>query len=413
MAQVGVAPRSILATVSLTSAADADDTPVETDPSQRYLRYQHLLGRGACKRVYKAFDQVEGLEVAWNQVELAGSDMSSEQRERMFAEIRVLQQLKHKNIMSFYDWWYDAKHQTINFITEYFTSGTLRQYRKKHKHLSEQAIKRWAYQILEGLVYLHAHDPPIVHRDLKCDNILVNGASGQVKIADLGLASCQRGLSVVGTPEFMAPEIYDEAYDEKVDIYSFGMCMLELATMEYPYSECKSIPAIFRKVSQGIPPVGLSKVQSESLTDFITMCISPDPTLRPKALQLLKHSFFDCLKSESACNSPTHWSIMVGSFSPVVSSNNLLALDRTIRTSSGGTTTSAAHPRDNGKPGAGPPRGSTVCMGTFKMSSDEDEVQYILHNLVFGLALELNFSIKVSITSAWYAEHSSCFGSVP
>lgn len=74
-----------------------------------------------------AFDQVEGLEVAWNQVELAGSDMSSEQRERMFAEIRVLQQLKHKNIMSFYDWWYDAKHQTINFITEYFTSGTLRQ----------------------------------------------------------------------------------------------------------------------------------------------------------------------------------------------------------------------------------------------------------------------------------------------
>lgn len=185
-------------------------------------------------------------------------------------------------------------------------------YRKKHKHISEQAIKRWAFQILEGLMYLHAHDPPIVHRDLKCDNILVNGTSGQVKIADLGLASCQRGLSVVGTPggdkggghvaldtaidavnslsnqqddpvawlhacdrrpackesadtsccyapmyvvecvpaEFMAPEIYDEVYDERVDIYSFGMCMLELATLEYPYSECRSIPAIFRKVSQ-------------------------------------------------------------------------------------------------------------------------------------------------------------------
>lgn len=48
----------------------------------------------------------------------------------------------------------------------------------------------------------------------------------------------------------MAPEIYDEVYDEKVDIYSFGMCMLELATLEYPYGECRSIPAIFRKVSQ-------------------------------------------------------------------------------------------------------------------------------------------------------------------
>ena len=52
---------------------------------------------------------------------------------------------------------------------------------------------------MEGLVYLHAHDPPVVHRDLKCDNIFVNGASGVVKIGDLGLASCRRGLSVVGT----------------------------------------------------------------------------------------------------------------------------------------------------------------------------------------------------------------------
>ncbi len=72
-------------------------------------------------------------------------------------------------------------------------------YRKKHRHISEQAMKRWAYQILEALVYLHAHVPPIIHRDLKCDNILVNGTSGQVKVADLGLASVvQKGLSVVG-----------------------------------------------------------------------------------------------------------------------------------------------------------------------------------------------------------------------
>jgi serine/threonine protein kinase len=57
-------------------------------------------------------------------------------------------------------------------------------------------------------------------------------------------------LCWAGHAEFIAPEVYDETYDEKVDIYSFGMCVLELATLEYPYSECKSIPAIFRKVSQ-------------------------------------------------------------------------------------------------------------------------------------------------------------------
>jgi WNK lysine deficient protein kinase len=78
-------------------------------------------------------------------------------------------------------------------------------YRKKHKHIDEQVLKRWAWQILQGLVYLHAHEPAIIHRDLKCDNIFVNGTSGVIKIGDLGLATLWRGLttpqSVLGTPE--------------------------------------------------------------------------------------------------------------------------------------------------------------------------------------------------------------------
>lgn len=52
----------------------------------------------------------------------------------------------------------------------------------------------------------------------------------------------------LGTPEFMAPELYDEEYNELIDIYSFGMCMLEMVTLEYPYSECKSTAQIFKKV---------------------------------------------------------------------------------------------------------------------------------------------------------------------
>lgn len=69
--------------------------------------------------------------------------------------------------------------------------------------MNVRAIKIWARQILEGLVYLHSHDPPVIHRDLKCDNIFVNGHLGQVKIGDLGLAailqSSSRAHSVIGT----------------------------------------------------------------------------------------------------------------------------------------------------------------------------------------------------------------------
>lgn len=76
-------------------------------------------------------------------------------------------------------------------------------YRKRYKGIDIRAIKIWARQILEGLVYLHGHDPPVIHRDLKCDNVFVNGHLGQVKIGDLGLAAILQkshtAHSVIGT----------------------------------------------------------------------------------------------------------------------------------------------------------------------------------------------------------------------
>jgi WNK lysine deficient protein kinase len=74
-------------------------------------------------------------------------------------------------------------------------------YRQKHPHVNLKAIKNWARQILHGLDYLHSHQPPIIHRDLKCDNIFVNGNHGEVKIGDLGLATVMqtpRARSVIG-----------------------------------------------------------------------------------------------------------------------------------------------------------------------------------------------------------------------
>ena len=75
-------------------------------------------------------------------------------------------------------------------------------YRKKYRRVDIRAIKYWARKILKGLVYLHGHDPPVIHRDLKCDNIFVNGHLGEVKIGDLGLAAILRGSqsahSVIG-----------------------------------------------------------------------------------------------------------------------------------------------------------------------------------------------------------------------
>jgi WNK lysine deficient protein kinase len=115
-----------------------------------------------------------------------------------------------------------------------------------------RVIKNWCIQILEGLNYLHTRPSPIIHRDIKCDNIFINGTLGEVKIGDLGLATIatvQAPLSIIGTPEFMAPEFYEEKYNEKVDIWAFGLAVLEMVTLEYPYSECSNPASIFKKVS--------------------------------------------------------------------------------------------------------------------------------------------------------------------
>ncbi|KAK7358854.1 hypothetical protein VNO77_00794 [Canavalia gladiata] len=255
-----------------------DPDVLEIDPTCRYIKYKEVIGKGAFKTVYRAFDEVNGIEVAWSQVQIDEVLQSPGDLERLYSEVHLLRSLRHNNIVRFYNSWIDDKRKTVNMITELFTSGSLKQYRKKHKKVDLKAVKGWARQILMGLSYLHSHNPPIIHRDLKCDNIFINGHQGEVKIGDLGLATFlerSNAKSVIGTPEFMAPELYDENYNELADIYSFGMCMLELVTSEYPYSECRNSAQIYKKVSSGIKPVALSKVIDPEMKSFIEKCLVP------------------------------------------------------------------------------------------------------------------------------------------
>ncbi|CAH9052705.1 unnamed protein product [Cuscuta epithymum] len=268
----------------------------EVDPTGRYGRYSELLGCGAVKKVYRAFDHEEGIEVAWNQVKLRNFADDQQALDRLYSEVRLLKTLKHKSIIALYSVWTNQERSTLNFITEVCTSGNLRDYRRKHKHVSIKAVKKWSKQILKGLEYLHTHDPCIIHRDLNCSNIFINGNVGQVKIGDLGFATIvgksHSAHSVLGTPEFMAPELYDENYTELVDIYSFGMCVLEMVTLELPYSECDNVVKIYKKVTSGIRPRAMDKIKNPEVKAFIEKCLSKSSE-RPSASDLLGDPFFN------------------------------------------------------------------------------------------------------------------------
>jgi serine/threonine protein kinase len=110
---------------------------VATQRQRPRVQYDTVLGRGAFKTVYKGFDEREGIEVAWNQVR--SRDFMNEGH-KLTQEISVLKNMKHKNVMYFYDSWVDEQNGTVNFITELFTSGTLRQCVPALRALPEQ---RW------------------------------------------------------------------------------------------------------------------------------------------------------------------------------------------------------------------------------------------------------------------------------
>ncbi|VTJ60341.1 Hypothetical predicted protein [Marmota monax] len=209
----------------------------------------------------------------------------------------MLKGLQHPNIVRFYDSWESTVKgkKCIVLVTELMTSGTLKTYLKRFKVMKIKVLRSWCRQILKGLQFLHTRTPPIIHRDLKCDNIFITGPTGSVKIGDLGLATLKRASfakSVIGTPEFMAPEMYEEKYDESVDVYAFGMCMLEMATSEYPYSECQNAAQIYRRVTSGVKPASFDKVAIPEVKEIIEGCIRQNKDERYSIKDLLNHAFF-------------------------------------------------------------------------------------------------------------------------
>ncbi|KAM3910954.1 serine/threonine-protein kinase WNK3 isoform 2-T2 [Leptodactylus fuscus] len=274
---------------------EAEMKAVATSPSGRFLKFDIELGRGAFKTVFKGLDTETWVEVAW--CELQDRKLTKAEQQRFKEEAEMLKGLQHPNIVRFYDSWESSLKgkKCIVLVTELMTSGTLKTYLKRFKVMKPKVLRSWCRQILKGLQFLHTRTPPIIHRDLKCDNIFITGPTGSVKIGDLGLATLMRtsfAKSVIGTPEFMAPEMYEEHYDESVDVYAFGMCMLEMATSEYPYSECQNAAQIYRKVTSGIKPASFNKVSDPEVKEIIESCIRQNKIERLSIKDLLNHAFF-------------------------------------------------------------------------------------------------------------------------
>ncbi len=276
---------------------------VEKSPQGRFYHFNEIIGSGAQKTVYIAYDSDEGREVAWNTINLNVNISNNEDTLKTIKnEIEILKLVHHPNILSFIYGFYLQEKKEIIIITELINGGSLKAYLNIYKYPRLRVIKLWCQEILKGLKYLHEFNPPIIHRDIKCDNILINKATGEVKIGDLGfsrmLKSSEYAKTFSGTVEYCSPEVYQGKYTVKADIYSFGMTMLEMVTREKPYKECDgNILLICDKVVKKIYPLCMNKIRNEKLKNFIQLCFKSESE-RPSANDLLQNEFLNDLESD-------------------------------------------------------------------------------------------------------------------
>ncbi|VDO14286.1 unnamed protein product [Rodentolepis nana] len=280
----------------------------------RWLKNSVKIGEGGYKFVYRGYDRHDAKNVAWCEFKHEHVD-TKEKRQVMFRETEIMLKLNHPNIVQCYDVFREwISEETVDnpidekgliIVQELMSEGTLKQMIKKNFVNGEcilkfQLIVRWWHQILDALRYLHVHcEEPIIHRDLKSENCFLYGTSNDdyinVKVGDFGLAT-QVGSSgrktMLGTVGFMAPEIFDEMYDEKVDIYAFGMLMLEVMTNRTPYDECATLIDAAAKTMSGHGPEIMHLINNPNIAVVISACIHPLACFRPTAEELFCHPLF-------------------------------------------------------------------------------------------------------------------------
>jgi serine/threonine protein kinase len=221
------------------------------------LRFGSKLGAGAFGEVFMA--EWRGLVVAVKQLNRDDDGFSLETVEDFQKEMVLLSRLKHPNIVPFCGAVTRPPHLCI--VLGFVSGGSLYRLIQSRKSLdgplfSLAEIAHLSLGIARGVLYLHSQRPPVIHRDLKSPNVLIDGESGAPIVTDFGLSRSRVNTLLMtgaaGTPEWMAPEVMrHEAIDEKSDVWSYGVIVWELITGEKPWSDEHPIQVIYRVAQRG------------------------------------------------------------------------------------------------------------------------------------------------------------------
>jgi len=248
-------------------------------------------GEGAAGEVFSAYEKNTKRRVAIKKM-----DLGKENLKLITNEISIMKSSHHLSIIEYIDSF--AVEGQLWVVMEFMDGGCLTDILDEYEtvSLTEPQIGLICKQTLLGLEYIHSHNR--IHRDIKSDNILLSRA-GAIKIADFGYAAQLtpekiKRNTIVGTPYWMAPElIRGQDYSQKVDIWSTGIMLMEMAEGNPPYMEHPPLRALFLITTKGIPGLKSPEAWSADFRQFVEMSLELDPPNRPDAAQLLRHPFLN------------------------------------------------------------------------------------------------------------------------
>ncbi|CAI5739428.1 unnamed protein product [Hyaloperonospora brassicae] len=221
----------------------------------------------------------------------------------LLAEVKMMASMEHPHIVEFIGVAWDSL-TNMCVVSEFMAGGDLKALlsgydEQEHPMGFSRQKLRIALHIAHALMYMHSLDPPIIHRDLKSKNVLLN-ENLDAKLTDFGTSRERVNESMtggVGTCLWMAPEVMlGDRYDDKADVFSFGVVLSELDTHACPYWQARDPndssrpmpePAILQMVATGKLRVEFSKQACNAVVELGTACVSLDPKSRPTASEAL------------------------------------------------------------------------------------------------------------------------------
>lgn len=241
------------------------DGAVEQPMLGRY-RVEKTLGKGAMGVVYLGRDPKIGRAVAIKTLALSAEFEGQElqdARDRFFREAETAGRLQHPNIVTIFD---AGEEHDLAFIAMELLSGhDLTRHARPGDLLPPQQVLEIGEQV--ALALDHAHALGVVHRDIKPANIMVDPATGSVKVTDFGIArvtdsSRTKTGVVLGTPSFMAPEqLAGQRVDGRADLYSLGVTLFQLLTGRLPFQADSLAALMFRIANE--PPAALTSLRPD------------------------------------------------------------------------------------------------------------------------------------------------------